>query len=445
LTGTWGADGEILFASVEGDAIWGVSTHSETPAALVTPDRQRGEVRVNWPWFLPDGRRFLYLTRLRDGSGQVTLGERGQPPRRILPAVSNAQWVDPDYLVFVREGILVGQRFDLATARVVGEPFSIAEPIDYSYCTARAEFATSRSGNVAYQSHTELARLVWSARDGTRLGNIGTLGNYRNIRLTRDNRRVLFSRTQPGLGSFDLFVFDMARESEEPLTFDRGCESYPVWLRDGLGVIFMADRGGPPHLFRTNVVTRAEEELLPAGRIQTPEDVSSDGKTLAFSQRTPLGNSDILTLSLHSPGTPSVLLGSKFDERDLRFSADGHAVAFLSDETRRHEVYVAAFPAMTPRLPVSVAGGRSPRWNPAKPELLYLTTNGHLVAVPVRTTPSIELGKPETLFVVPDRAAWGDFAISADGQQFLSISSESRGYDQPLTIVLDWPAAIARR
>ena len=34
LTGTWGADGEILFASVEGDAIMGVSTRSGTPSAL---------------------------------------------------------------------------------------------------------------------------------------------------------------------------------------------------------------------------------------------------------------------------------------------------------------------------------------------------------------------------------------------------------------------------
>jgi Tol biopolymer transport system component len=152
-----------------------------------------------------------------------------------------------------------------------------------------------------------------------------------------------------------------------------------------------------------------------------------------------------LTLSLDAPGEPSVLLGSRFDEIQLRFSPDGHAVAFLYDESGRYEVYVAPFPAMTPRLRVSAGGGHSPRWNPAGRELFYLANDGHLVAVPIRTTPVLELGTPATLFAVSKRASWGDFAVSPDGQRFLSISSESRGSEQPSTVVLNWPAETARR
>jgi serine/threonine protein kinase/Tol biopolymer transport system component len=445
LTGTWGADGEILFAGVEGDAIMAVSTHGGTPSARITADRPHGEVRVNWPWFLPDGRRFLYLSRLRDGSGQVTLGERGRPSRPILSGVSNAQWVDPDYLVFARDGILVGQRVDLPGARPVGEPFSISEPVAYNYSTARAEFATSRQGDVVYQSHTDLARLTWTDRRGTKAGEVGAPGNYQTVRLSRDGGRLLFDRGRPSLGSKDLWLLDLVRGGETPLTSDLTSESFPVWLRDGLGVVFMADRGGPPHLFRKNLVTGAEEALLPAGRLQRPNDVSPDGKTLAFEQRTSLGNFDILTLSPEAPGTPSVLVGSPSDESQLRFSPDGRAAAFVSDESGLYEVYVAAFPAMMPKLRVSVGGGRAPRWNPASPELFYLTPDGQLVAVPVRTTPPLQLGTPTTLFVVPERAEWDDFAVSADGRRFLSISSDGRGSEQPLTVILNWPAAIARR
>ena len=445
LTGTWGADGEILFAGVEGDAIMAVSTHTGTPSARITADRPRGEVRVHWPWFLPDGRRFLYLSRLRDGSGQVTLGERGRPSRPILSAVSNAQWVDPDYLVFARDGILVGQRFDLATARPVGEPFSIAEPVAYNYSTARAEFATSRQGDVVYQSHTDLARLTWTDRRGTKAGEVGAPGNYQTVRLSPDGGRLLFDRGRPGLGSKDLGVLDLVRGGESKLTSDLTSESFPVWLRDGLGVVFMADRGGSPHLFRKNLVTGAETELLPAGRLQRPNDVSPDGKTLAFEQRTALGNYDMLALSLDAPGTPAALLDSPSDEVQLRFSPDGRAAAFLSDESGRYEVYVAAFPAMTPKLRVSVGGGRTLQWSPASAELFYFTTDGHLVAVPVRTTPVLELGAAATLFVVPEQTAWTDFAVSRDGQRFLAISSDRRGSEQPLTIILNWPAEIARR
>jgi Tol biopolymer transport system component len=207
----------------------------------------------------------------------------------------------------------------------------------------------------------------------------------------------------------------------------------------------MADRAGPPRLFRRSAITGAEDALLPAGRLQRPADVSPDGKTLAFEQRTPLGNFDVLTLSLDAPGAPSLLLGSRFDEIQLRFSPDGRAVAFLYDESGRYEVYIAPFPAMTPKLRVSAGGGRFPRWNPAGRELFYLANDGHLVAVPVRTTPVLELGTPATLFTVPERASWSDFAVSPDGRRFLSISSESRGFEQPLTVVLNWVVETARR
>ena len=43
----------------------------------------------------------------------------------------------------------------------------------------------------------------------------------------------------------------------------------------------------------------------------------------------------------------------------------------------------------------------------------------------------LELGTPATLFAVSERASWGDFAVSPDGQRFLSISYESRGSEQP--------------
>jgi serine/threonine protein kinase len=445
LTGTWGADGEILFASVEGDAIFSVSTVGGTPATLIKRDQSRGETRVSWPWFLPDGRRFLYLTRLRDGSGQVTLAERGRTPRPILPAISNVHWVDPDYLVFVREGILVGQRFDLATERVVGEPFSIAEPVDYSFSTARAIFATSRNGSVAYQSHKDMSRLIWSDRNGTQIGNVGTaVGYIRRVRLSQDGGTLLFDRTQPGVGTKDLFTWDFARGVETRLTSDPGSENDGLWLPDGRNVVFMADRGGPPHLFRKNLLTGAEDALSPPGRIQQPTDVSPDGKMVVYTERTAGGSYDVLALSLPAPGTPEVLLGSRFNEGQLQFSPDGRAVVFTSDESGRYEMYVAPFPAMGPKLRISKVGASQPRWSPAGHEIFYLTDDRHLVSVPVRTEPSIELGTPTTLFALPDRPAWGDFAVSPDGKRFLAVVSDVIASEQPLTVVLNWPAAIAR-
>ena len=37
--------------------------------------------------------------------------------RTVMSASSNAQWVDPDVVVFAREGVLMGQRVNVEAAR----------------------------------------------------------------------------------------------------------------------------------------------------------------------------------------------------------------------------------------------------------------------------------------------------------------------------------------
>ena len=446
LTGTWGADDEILFGSVRGDVIQSVSAHGGTPVDVLRPDRERGEVRVNWPWFLPDGRRFLYQSRRRDGSGQVMLGERGRASRPILPAVSNAQWMNPDMVVFVRDGTLLAQRVDLAAARIVGEPMPIDGPISYIYSTARAEFATSRVGHVAYQTHADVSRLVWRDRHDTSIEEIGKPGHYQRVRLALDGS-VLFEEYQPGIGTPNVWSMDVHGRPKR-LTSDIASETNPILLRDGVRLVYMADRdGNPPNVFLKKIGTDEADglPLAPAGQMQWPEDVLPNGNTLAYVQRSPRGDFDILTLSLDASGTPAVLLGSPFNETGLRFSADGGAVAFISNESGPYEVYVAPFPAMTPRVPVSSGGGRAPRWNPARRELIYLSDDGKVMTARVQTTPALAPGPPTTLFTIPKGESWIDFDVSADGERFLTITPDSRGDEQPLSVILNWPAGTARR
>ena len=446
LTGTWGGDGRILIGSVRGDVIQEVSAGTDSPASLIHADRSIGEARVNWPWFLPDGRQFLYQSRRRDGTGWVMLGERGRPARPLLPAVSNAQWIDPDLVVFVRDGTLLAQRVDLAGARTVGEPVPIAGPITYIYSTGRAEFTAAWSGRIAYASRSDTSRLVWRDRQGASIEEIGTPGNYQSIRIASDGGRVVFERYREGLGTPDVWALDLVRGGETRLTTDFASETNPILLGDGASLVFMADRNGnPPNVFRKSLMTGQEAPLAPATQMQAPDDVSPDGSTLAFEQRTARGNYDILAASLAGAGTPTVLLGSSFDETGLRFSPDGRAVAFISDESGRYDVYVAPFPAMAPKLLVSSDGGRAPRWNPRGGELLYLTGDERVMAVPVTTTPALALGASKRLFSLPKGQSWIDFAMSVDGRRFLSIESVSRGDEQPLTIVLGSAGGPTRR
>ena len=83
------------------------------------------------PSFLPDGKRFLYLSQRANSTGYIMLSEPGgRAPRPVIAAISNVQWIEPGYLVFAQEGVLVAQRFDDASGQISGPPIPIAERVD---------------------------------------------------------------------------------------------------------------------------------------------------------------------------------------------------------------------------------------------------------------------------------------------------------------------------
>ena len=156
VVGTWGAE-HIIFAAIPG-GIYRVPVGGGAAVLDRTADRSRNEAAVSWPWFLPDGRRFLYLARQSDGVGTLRVAEVGKPGRDVMSVVSNAQYVDPGYVIFAREGTLLGQRFDPVAAQTIGEPFAVAEPVRYFFSTGASTFAASRNGVLVYQSHLEKGR-----------------------------------------------------------------------------------------------------------------------------------------------------------------------------------------------------------------------------------------------------------------------------------------------
>jgi Tol biopolymer transport system component len=442
FSGTWGSDGRILFAPVAGNTILSVPAAGGTPTAEVRPSESRGERIVQWPRFLSDGRRFVYVARRQDGSRTVMLVEAGKAPRPILPVASNVEWVDPDYLVFARrEGTLVAQRVDLSSGRIVGEPFLIAQSVDYVSGPGRAMFTVSRNGNVAYQPQ-QTQRMMWIDRAGKELEPVGPPGeDYLRLKLSPDGGELMFSRLQAGTGSFDLWTFDLRRGLEARLTSDPGNEVGGVWLPGGRSVAFAADRGRPPpHVFRKDLVTGAEDEWLPAGTFQLVDDLSPDGTTLVFSERTGSGTWNLSLLALTGSHARSPLLSSPFNVMSARFSPDGRFVAFGSDESGRLEVYVAPFPTGA-KVRVSAGGGVSSRWSRDGRELFYMSSDGHLVVVPVRTHPSLVLGTPVSLFMSGEMAKRADFDVSPDGKRFIAVVP---GAEAPVAVIQHWTSDVGR-
>jgi hypothetical protein len=89
-----------------------------------------------------------------------------------------------------------------------------------------------------------------------------------------------------------------------------------------------------------------------------------------------------------------------------------------------------------------LGGARLARWSPGGQELFFLSNDGKMMVVPIRTAPSLNVGTPRELFSVTRQ--WSDFAVSGDGQTFFAIVPELLAREQPLTAVLNWQSEIRR-
>ena len=364
------------------------------------------------------------------------LAEPGKSPHSIGRIASFFQYLEPGFLVYSREGTLVAQRFDATRGRISGDPVSVAERVRYFFSTGSAGFA-ARAGTIAYVSQPDASRLAWFDRGGREVSRLGASGNYLDVHLTADGKRVLFDRARPGVETYHVWSYDLERGIESPVTNGLDTEVFPKLLADGKSMIFSAVRGTPPLLRRRDMATGQETPLTEGRRaFQMAQDVSPDGRSLVFTERSEIGNFDIWSLALDGSAKPVPLLQSSFDKTKVRFSPDGHFIAFISNEAGRPEVYVMPFPGPGEKLRVSEGGAGLLRWG-RDGALYYLTREGRFVTVPVRTSPALQVGAPKTLFTVGERG-WIDFDVSTDAQRILAIVPEIVGDETPLNVLVNW-------
>ncbi len=419
--GTWGSGDVILLGLGNGTEIESVPATGGALKVILKRDPNNREDRVHWPWFLPDG-RFLYTARLADGDGELRLGGLDGRNRAIMRVASNTQWVDPDIVVFARDGGLLGQRVDLDAARPIGGPFPIAGRVEYYSTTSRAMFSTSRNGILAYHRGGDLAQHVFVDGNGRQVATIGALADYypSSGRLTGDDTSLLAARKQLELGAYDIVRFDLARGTEEKLTSSRGSEYAPVEIDDGRAIVFSADTGGyVPHLFFKDLATGKEEQLLPPGNQQHPMGVFPGDRAIAYVEHVPGRGFGMFTLPMKPQGSPMPLRSSPPSVPNLRLSPDGQAMAFLAVEDGRQDIYVALVTTTTPAVLAAQGALGPPRWSRDGRQVYFVGRDEMMKSVLVRTTPRLEVEPVRSLFRVT-RGIWL-VDVARDGRLLLLV------------------------
>jgi hypothetical protein len=170
-----------------------------------------------------------------------------------------------------------------------------------------------------------------------------------------------------------------------------------------------------------------------------PTDWSADGRWLLVN-----AGRDVFEVPLETSISARPLLTAAFLERDARYSPDGRWVAYVSDESGRPEVSIRSLTGPARRVVVSNLGGDQPVWQRNGTALFYVTGDGALHRVALRSGHGgLDLDRPQRTRIplFPTGHHWGTaYDVSADGARVYVPLPPQPGAAQDLTIILGWRA-----
>ena len=139
-TGAWNGDDVILFTPKGGSPLYRVSASGGTPSPVTALDTASGDSQHWFPFFLPDGRHFLYSALGGRGVGAthprgVYIGslDPKEASTLLLQDGSHAKYAE-GHLIFLRGSTLMARPFDANRRQLHGEasrsPNSCRRPAD---------------------------------------------------------------------------------------------------------------------------------------------------------------------------------------------------------------------------------------------------------------------------------------------------------------------------
>lgn len=423
--GTWSPNGRrIAFAS--GGTLYEVPAVGGDPKPLFDPGARVAAL----PSFLPSGNSagalvYSSSASMYDSVLMVFDPESGE--RREIAPGRYPTYSGQGYLLYepstIRDRGILALPFSVDTLSAAGEAFPVAD---------EARLAdVSDHGTLVYEDAPSAATktLAWRDREGRLIERVGEPQPLLVMpSVSPDGSRVAVRSDESG--NSDIWVYDLERSTKTRLTFDPAWTFVqPRWSWSGRDLVYEARRKGQGRIETkpsdgTGEATVLVESTMPLGN----PSWSRDGRYLVYQTRNTNSDINILYVEISAEGSvsePRTFLGTPASERVPELSPDGRFMAYLSDESGRHEVYVSPFPGGGSRWQASTDGGSQPLWSPDGTEIFYVRDNA-LIAVPVTVEPSFALGEPQLLFESPDliyQFRSVNYSVSPDGQRFLTVAS----------------------
>jgi len=447
--GAWGPGSVILFTPGTQQALMRVSALGGTPAPVTKLDSAQ-HTSHRWPFFLPDGKHFLYLAINHDPSHSANdavyyASLDGRENRSLFRSQSNAVYGD-GFILFSRGDQLMAQAFDPDKGIIRGEPQAVAGGVVNDVSTWHTDASASNNGMLVLASGgTADWQLIWTDRKGKQIGMVADkLTNLQTAVISPQGDRVAL---QIDAGVNDIWVLDLARGIRTRLTFGPVSNTFPVWSPDGKWIAYNSDRNGHANLYRKpSDGSGAEELLLTDEQVTVPTDWSRDGKYLIYTRGAVGSNSDIWALPLEGERKPwlvSAHAANSFNAQG-RLSPDGHWLAYTSTESGTPNIYVVAFRGGQGKWQVSTTEGSHAQWSRDGKEFYYANDISRVLsAVPVKeANGALQFGAAQSLVTTPATQQF-IYDVMPDGKKIL-LNVVSQQVNQSVTVVTNFTAGFKK-
>ena len=444
--GAWGADNVIVFSANTQAPLVRVNAAGGAVTSLTRLDTAK-YTSHRWPYFLPDGKHFVYLAINHDPSKRSNdmlyyASVDGRENRPLFNSMCNAIYA-AGMLMFARGDQLMAQRFDPGSGKLSGEPMNIAKGVMNDVTTWHMDVSAFSDKLLLLGSGGGGDwELVWVDRTGKEVELVADkLSNLQNAVISPQGDRIAMTVDN---GQNDIWVLDLSRGVRTRLTFGPINNAGPVWSPDGKWIAYSSDLGGHGAICRKPADGSGPEEvLLQVDAIATLSNWTQDGKYLVY-QYGPLGASDIRALPLEGERKPIVLMPHAPNAFATfgRISPDGQWLAYTSNESGSIEVYVTALHGHA-KWQVSSNGAGASLWSKDGKQLYFMDQRFNLFAVPVTNSGgALQFGTPQQLV-----AHWSApavfYDVSPDGKKIL-LDRISQQVSQSVTVVTNYAVGLKK-
>jgi predicted Ser/Thr protein kinase len=385
---SWGMDGNIIVSLNIAKGLARVPESGGAPTIVLEP--AAGEVALVAPQLLPGGKAVLFVAYRELDLNTASIEVFSFADRRrktLVRGGTSPHYLASGHLVYTNKGTLFAIPFDVDRLETHGPAVPVLDDVAYATQTGFADVDSSATGALVYRRGSGGAGLFtiqWLDRAGKQEALRAKPGNYADVRLSPDGKRLAMTVTEGG--NQDVWVYDPQRDAMTRLTFGAGSYADPIWSPDGRYVVFGALGKG---IYWARADGSGQPQPLTQSKIfQFTASFAPDGRRLAYFEFTaPI---QMWTLPLEDQagqlkgGRPVQFLKSQFTNAVPKFSPDGRWLAYESDESGKAEVYVRAYPQSASgqggQWQISTSGGQLPVWSPSGRELIYKAGN-QLMAV----------------------------------------------------------------